>query len=227
MEKKKYELCLEVLRRFHEAGILDNVVLIGSWCLYFYQDYFSGLHYTPTIRTRDIDFLVPTPSKFKKKIDIPEMLKDLGFVVDFRGTKGYIRLIHPDLFVEFLVPERGKGIGKPYPLPQLGLNAQALRFLDFLAKNIIIVKTDTMTIKLPHPVAFAFQKLIIFQRRTKQEKAKRERKQALMILNFLVKKKADKEIKGIFNSMHKSWQKKVLNTLKSLEQKQIIQMLTL
>ncbi|GAH31501.1 unnamed protein product, partial [marine sediment metagenome] len=31
--------------------------------------------------------------KFKDKVDIPELLKDLGFILDFH-IKGYIRLIH-------------------------------------------------------------------------------------------------------------------------------------
>lgn len=42
MEKKQYELCLEILRRFHKAGILDYLTLVGSWCAPFYKDYFHS-----------------------------------------------------------------------------------------------------------------------------------------------------------------------------------------
>jgi len=109
VEKKKYKLCLEVLHRFAEVGILKDIVLIGSWCLYFYKEYFYGVYVIPTLRTRDIDFLVPLPPKIKKRVDVPGILSDLGFVIEFVGSKGYLRLGHPDLIVEFLVPERGKG----------------------------------------------------------------------------------------------------------------------
>ncbi|MCX5657253.1 MAG: GSU2403 family nucleotidyltransferase fold protein, partial [Candidatus Omnitrophica bacterium] len=82
MEKNQYKLCLEVLRRFNKAGILDGLILIGSWCLYFYKDYFGNILYIDiaTIKTRDIDFLVPIPSRIKKEVDIPKLLEDLGFV---------------------------------------------------------------------------------------------------------------------------------------------------
>jgi len=50
----------------------------------------------------------------KAKADVVELLKDLGFVVGFTGSKGYIRLQHPQLIVEFFGPERGKGSGEPY-----------------------------------------------------------------------------------------------------------------
>jgi hypothetical protein len=59
--EKRYALCLDVLRRFQDVGILQEVILIGSWCLLFYREYFEGMKYTSAIRTRDIDFLVPLP----------------------------------------------------------------------------------------------------------------------------------------------------------------------
>ncbi len=57
--EKQYDLCLEVLRRLQKAGVLREVMIIGSWCIYFYRNYFSDIEYTSSIRTRDLDFLVP------------------------------------------------------------------------------------------------------------------------------------------------------------------------
>jgi len=225
VEKKKYELCLEVLGRFQKAGILNNIILIGSWCLYFYHDYFSGLSYTPSIRTRDIDFLVPLPPKFKKKIDIPKLLEDLGFIVEFIGSKGCIRLGHPELIVEFLVPERGRQSDKPFPLPQIGLNAQPLRFLDFLAGNTIEVNFHNSKIRLPHPAAFALHKLIIHSRRTKTEKAIKDKAQALMLLDLLLKKGETKALQFIFAKMPAKWRKNVLAVLEKLDETVIFDIL--
>lgn len=94
MEKKQYELCLEILRRFHKEDILDDLILIGSWCVYFYTDYFRGTPYIDqtTIRTRDIDFLVDNPAHIKREVDIPQLLKDLGFVTIYNmSNKVYIK----------------------------------------------------------------------------------------------------------------------------------------
>lgn len=123
MEKKQYELCLEVLSRFQKSGILKGFILIGSWAAYFYKDYFGQVPYHFALKTRDMDFLINEPVRFIREVNIPELLKDLGFVTVFKGTKGYIKLDHPDLILEFLIPEKGKGSDKPYPLPKLGVNA--------------------------------------------------------------------------------------------------------
>lgn len=174
MEKNQYELCIEVLRRLHDSGILTNVIIIGSWCILFYENYFATTTYTPIIKTRDIDLLVPSPHKLQRYIDIPELLKDLGFIVGFKGSEGYIMLEHPNLIVEFLVPEKGRGLDKPYPLPQLGLNAQALRFINFLAQSIIHITIEDIPIMVPHPANFALHKLMILSRRKAKEKAEKD-----------------------------------------------------
>ena len=227
MEKKQYELCLEILRRFHKTGILSDFILIGSWCIYFYKDYFAKTPYIDqaTMRTRDIDFLIDKPMTMKRAVDIPGLLKDLGFVTIFKGRQGYIKLDHPDLILEFLVPEKGKGIDKPYPLPKLGLNAVALRFLIFLSSNTIKVKIENFYLTLPHPVNFALHKLIIFQRRIRQEKALKDRIAAIQILKALISKGEEKLIKFEFDNIPKKWQSKIMNGLDKNDDKDILRVL--
>lgn len=227
MEKRQSELCLEILRRFHRAGILDDVILIGSWCIYFYKDYFSGIPYIDqtTIKTRDIDFLINTPSRIKHNVNIPELLKDLGFVTIYKGSRGYIKLDHPDLILEFLVPEKGRGTDKPIPLPKLGMNAVALRFLSLLADNIIKIKVEDFNLFLPHPVNFALHKLIIFQRRFKEEKAIKDRNTAIEILKALINKGEIGVIKKVFASLVPKWQKKVVKGLEEVKEKETLDIL--
>ena len=222
--EKTYSLCLEVLKRIQKAGVLSEIIVIGSWCIYFYKDYFSDVDYSSSIRTRDIDFLVPVPFKFENKVDIPELLKDLGFIIDFH-IKGSIRLIHPELIIEFLVPERGRGREKPYPLPQLGLNAQSLRFLDFLIENSMIFKIHNLKLNLPHPAAFALHKLIVSSRRHKEEKRHKDKAGAIQILNSLIAKGEEDTIKRLFNSMPKKWQAKVIKALNVSEDVGILNLL--
>ncbi len=102
MEKSQFKLVQEVFKRLSGKGVLKDMILVGSWCVPFYKEYFQGKEELSPIRTRDIDFLVPFPAKIKSKIDLPNLLNDLGFVVDFIGSKGHIRLIHPELIIEFL-----------------------------------------------------------------------------------------------------------------------------
>lgn len=56
------------------------------------------------------------------------MLKDLGFVMDYKGNHSYIVFEHPDLILEFLAPARGRESEKPILIEPLGINAQPLRF---------------------------------------------------------------------------------------------------
>lgn len=225
MEKNQYELCIEVLKRLKKAGVLNDIILIGSWCIPFYKNYFKGVRYPTAIKTRDIDFLVPIPSKTKKKTDIPELLKDLGFIVGFKGHEGYIQLEHSDLIIEFLVPEKGRGLDKPYKLPQFGLNAQALRFLELLTRETIKVKIEGIELSLPHPANFAFHKLIISQRRLKEEKALKDVNTAVEILNALIDKNDLRKIRSVFDSLLPKWQKKIIEKLDKIKDKKILKLL--
>ena len=226
MEKNQYKICLEVLKKLDKGNALSHLILIGSWCAYFYRYYFNNIDYIPFIKTRDIDFLVSLPVKLKDKIDIPELLSDLGFVVDFKGNKGYIKLIHPELLIEFLVPEKGRGTDKPYPLPQLGINATALRFLNFLIDNTIRIKVEDFYLTVPHPANFALHKLIIFQRRTKREKAEKDSNIALEVLRALIKKGEMDIIRKVFKSIPGKWQKKIVKGLTEIKEDGLSKIIT-
>jgi hypothetical protein len=222
VEKNQYELCIEVLKRLEKAGILKEIILIGSWCIPFYGGYFAGTKYPSAIRTRDMDFLIPDPHKIRTAIDIPELLKDLGFVIGYGGEEGYIRLEHPELIVEFLSPQKGKGTDKPIPLPALGVNAVALRFLGLLTDNIIKVRVEDFDVLMPHPVVFSFHKLIISQYRPKGEKAIKDRNAAVGILKALIEKGESELIKEIYSSLLPKWKKKVLKGLQQTDEHEVI-----
>ncbi len=177
------------------------------------------------LKTRDIDFLIDNPARIKDKVSVPELLSDLGFVIVHKGSSGYIKLEHPDLLLEFLVLEKGKGTDKPFPLPKLGINAVALRFLSFLSVNTIKVRAEDFYVTLPHPANFALHKLIIFQRRLKQDKAVKDRNIAIEILKSLIDKGESSVIKQVFDSIPKKWQARVIKGLSKSEDKDILAVL--
>lgn len=225
MEKNQYELCLEVLRRLDRTGVLKDVILIGSWCLPFYREYFSSTRYSPSIRTRDVDFLVVSPKDIRVHVDIPTLLKDIGFVVRHQGTQGYMKLEHPDLMVEFLSPEKSRGMDEPVNIPKLGVNAQALRYLNFLVTEVITVHAEGLTLRMPHPVYFALHKLIVFQRRPKKEKAEKDKEAAVMLLRVLIRKGDTPLIRSVFEATLPAWRKTILKGLQDLEDKDILKVL--
>ena len=210
--ENQYSLCLKVLRRLKEAGVLDEIMVIGSWCIYFYKNYFTEADYTSSIRTRDIDFLMPRRLKRKGNIDLPMLFRDLGFVVDF-SPKGAFRLVHPELIIDFVVPEKGKGDDNPFPIPQLGLSAQKLRFLEILLENPMKIEVDNFTLTLPHPAAFALQKLIISWGRPKEEKRLKERQEGIRILNSLITKGETDSVINILNTFPRRWKSSILRAL--------------
>ena len=221
MEKSQYDLCIEVLRRLDKSGVLKHLVLVGSWCTLFYEKYFAGIKYASVLKTRDIDFLIPKPATIKQTVDIAELLKDLGFVTGFTGWEGYMRLEHPQLIVEFLVPETGREYGKPYNLPQLGFNAQGLRYLDFLGANTMTVELQGIKLMLPHPVSFGLHKLLLYEKRRNKEKADKDIQDAARILNALIEKGETKNIKNVFDSMARKWQNKIMKSIKELDDERL------
>ena len=227
MEKKQSDLCFEILRRFHRAGILNDLILIGSWCVYFYKDYFYSVPYLDqaAIKTRDIDFLIDKPSRIRKEVDVPGLLKDMGFLIAYKGSRGYIKLDHPDLILEFLVPERGRGENKPYDLKKLHVNAVTLRFLHFLSMNTIKVKIENFYMTLPHPANYALHKLIIHQRRTKEEKALKDKITAVAVLRALIQKGDLRPIRRAMKSIPKKWQDKIIDGLDQVIDMDILKVL--
>jgi hypothetical protein len=216
VENSQYNLCVEVLKRMHKAGVLRNIVLIGSWCGLFYKEYFSGQRYIASITTRDMDLLVPVPMNIKDKVDIEDLLKDLGFILGFKGSEGYIKLEHPELTVEFLVPERGAGTDKPFKLPQLGLNAQKLRYLDLLTTKIIRVEVDGFKINLPHPALFSLHKLIVSGERRNNEKKQKDQEAALKIMKALIVKGELDKLRFFFSSFHVKLRNRIVKVLNDL-----------
>ena len=88
MRSGQYELCVEVLGKLRDAGVLKDLVLVGSWCLVLYRDHFKGVGEVIALRTRDMDFLIPSMGAFRKVVDLPSLLGELGFIPEFRGTAG-------------------------------------------------------------------------------------------------------------------------------------------
>lgn len=95
-----------VLKAFDEEGLWDRgVELIGSWSYLMYQRHLGAPVYP--FRTLDADFLVPWPYRGETR-NLAAKLAEIGFR-PASEPNGAIYFQHPELKIEFLVPERGKG----------------------------------------------------------------------------------------------------------------------
>jgi hypothetical protein len=169
--ERQNKLVIQILTLLQNAGILDQVLLIGSWCAAFYKYYFSSIEYHPAIRTRDIDFLIPARHKFKRKLDLENVLKPLGFEIEF-FAEGYMKLESEDLSIEFLTPEIGRSRTGPFRSPSKTQRA-TLKAPSLLMRNPVMVKIGSVLVRLPHPADYALQKLIISGQRKRSAKAER------------------------------------------------------
>jgi len=215
--EKREDLFLEVLRSLQTAEILKYLILIGSWSQYFYRIHFNNSAEIPLLRTLDMDFLVPAGTRLKTEVHIPELLKILDFELVRHYPAGYMKFVHPDLAVEFLVSETGRGTGKPSEIRNLHINAQGLRFLSLLGNKVITVKYRGLKVIVPEPAAFVLHKFIIATRRSRKEKAARDTAVAVELGEFILRaEKERKKLQEIFQPLPKKWRNIILASAESV-----------
>lgn len=196
-----------ILRVFDRHGLWESgVELIGSWCFYLYQRHLGVRPYP--LKTQDIDFLLPYPYRGRAKINLVEELEGLGFRHDFRPD-GSLYLWNAELRIEFMVPERGRGMEKAASVPSLGLRAIPLRFMDILLEHPIPVVEDGIQVSVPDPAAFCLHKLLIASRRRRPESREKDFQQALATAAAV----KPEVLRKLYLSFPKSWQKTVIQNL--------------
>ena len=210
-KEEQFELLLDVLKSFEKAGVLKQFMLIGSWCLQFYRFYFERPEMLPAFRTMDVDFLIPNPNQIKNEIDVPALLKERGFVPTFNRSSGIVKYDHPELRLEFLVPEMGRGSDGPREIRKLHIKAQGLRYLNLLTAYPRLISYQKLSVCVPEPAVFALHKLIISARRLNQTKQKSDLDTAVGLLDFLYSRPNEvSRIKSILRTLPKKWIKTIL-----------------
>lgn len=194
-------LFLKLLKLFDELGMWkDGVELIGSWSFLLYQRHF-GVRPLP-LRTQDIDLLLPWPYPERSRVALSEALLKLGFR-PAHNPDGSNYFIHPELKLEFLSPERGKGGLDARAIKPLGLRAVSLRFMDMLLKDSILLKEGSVHVRVPKPLNFCLHKFVIAQRRTNPDKREKDIQQAVYVLAIL----DPAEFMAEFEALPPKWRK--------------------
>ena len=103
--------------------------------------------------------------------------------------------------VDFLTPNEGPDTDVPAALPALGIDAQQLRFLDFLIHDpepAVLLHGPGVYVLVPAPQRYAVHKLIVSRRRgTGAAKAEKDIQQAEALLDVLARKRP--------HELHAAW----------------------
>lgn len=196
----------EILHVLDKANLLSNVILIGSWSLLFYKEIF--LNFEPLIRTTDLDFYVPNTKSIKTNGNIIISLKDLNYdlVRDVLTNKS--RFISPDGFeLEFLTKLTRDNL-HCIKIGDTGIYAESLPYVDIFTGNYIEVIFDGIKVKVASPASYVLQKLLINTER--KEKAEKDINSIKEVLVFIkASQKSVSELKELYESIPKSWKKKI------------------
>jgi hypothetical protein len=211
LDDARHRLFVDVLWRLQEVGVLRQIVLIGSWCKYYYNDWFQNPEALSPNKTTDIDFLISLPFRFQQKIDVPAALAPLGFRVEFNNT-GYMTLSNPELHIDFIVPEKGRGVDHPITVEKLGIRASALRYMGLLLEHPITIEKNDLHVTLPHPVNFGIHKLLVSTRRSKKVKAAKDFLNGCEILAAVMESGKGLQIKAVWSSLPLGWRRTALQS---------------
>ena len=210
-------LFLEILTRFDHAGILCDLILIGGWCPVLYREWFDHPPEIPQLRTADVDFLIPNPPTIRTDANVSVLLQQLGFELLTDYVSGQTRYSHPELDVEFLIPEMGKGRETPYPIPKLHVNAQGLRYLSMLQAPTMTIIYHGIAINVPEPATYVLHKIIVSQERTEAAKREKDLRIANGLGEFLIGLPDQRQkLECVFHGLPLKWRKTLVNILKRL-----------
>lgn len=217
---KEHELFLKILVRLDKEDVLRGIILIGGWCPLVYKEYFGNPVEISMQRTADLDFLVPNPLRIHKDVDVSVIFDELGFDRKVSLLEGYEKYVHPDLEVEFLTPERGRGKSKPYTIDKLHVNAQGLRYLDLIQNHTIKTSYKGVSINVPEPSVYVLHKFIVSDRRKKQFKREKDIESARQLGEYLLEQnKQRKRMLEIYRSMPEKWRRDLLKIVKDASEK--------
>lgn len=208
-------LFLKIIDRLAKGGVLTDIVLIGSWVLPIYRAYFNDAPEIPVLRTTDVDFLVGMPPRVRRDFDVPAALSELGFEPEWALQGGFCKYVHPEMEVEFLIPEQGRGTARSVSVSPLHVEAQPLRFLSLAYDRSMVVRYQDYKIRVPEPEAFVLLKLLVIPRRKDPGKRKKDAYAARSLGEYLLENdKRRRLVIDLFSDLPNGWKKKIRSSAK-------------
>ena len=177
MRKEQETIFWRTIQVLKDLGILENIMIIGSWAEYLYPPFFET-DFVPNLKTRDVDFFYRNINIPKEKIPLVQKLKEIGHVYD--EVDGISRFYNADLLeLEFLTRILGAGIDSRVEIKPLGIKSEGLRVINILSDFACEVeKTDAdgnvFRITVPEPAVYVIQKILTNPDRKPPEKKSKD-----------------------------------------------------
>jgi len=203
----------EILHVLNKVGALKRLILVGSWCLLVYREYYRN-ELIPVLRTMDLDFLIEKPNEKLPVVDVPKALSNLGFELFFDVNSPLVKFERTDLEIEFLCPRlRTKDV--IVNISHLNLTAQILSYMEIAQKYSKVLEYKGISLKVPEPEAFILHKILIYPLRGESHKKQKDIVTVANIFDVIVENQESlKRMKEIFIDFPKKWQRVILETTK-------------
>jgi hypothetical protein len=188
-----------VLRLLSDHGVFRlGGVLVGTRAFRLYGPMLGVRLDTRAAQTEDID----VAHRGRVRVAIDETVdataaltkSGMGFLpvpgFDPRLPASSFKVRGRELRVDFLTPERRRGVPESVPLPALGVHATPLPFLEFLLEDsqpAVALAGAGILVRVPEPGRFALHKLFVAGSRPASElaRARKDRVQAQTLLTLL------------------------------------------
>ncbi|HUF72997.1 MAG TPA: GSU2403 family nucleotidyltransferase fold protein [Gammaproteobacteria bacterium] len=189
----------EVLER---AGVfLAGGTLVGSHVFAQYGNMLGVRWSSELTRTQDVDLGAERHLAIgmsDREVDLRRAIMDseLGFVevpaLDRGSPSTRFRIRGRQLSVDLLTPMQGRTSADPVHIRSLNAYAEPVRYLEYVLEDVqaaVIVAKAGLLINVPSPARFAFNKLVIANRRSPafQSKALKDIDQAEPLLRVLLR----------------------------------------
>jgi hypothetical protein len=187
----------EILSDLNEEGLLKDLILIGSWAEFLYEENNTIEGFSATTKTTDIDFLVPNIRKPRKKVSLPKILEKKGYELKTERLTEINKFIKGEFEIEFLARQIGKP-SKQEEVPSLGIKVETLKHMNVINKNVITVSHNDIKVIVPSPEAFVIGKMIINKDRAEEKKEKDDISINNMIITMMDSEENIKRLNRIY-----------------------------
>ncbi|OVE81621.1 hypothetical protein BVY03_03195 [bacterium K02(2017)] len=232
-------LSSKIINLLAQSGIFKmGGVLVGTHAFAIYSN-MLGIKWPSALKTQDID--IAQDKNISLALADENIKTDLGDVLD-KAKMGFhpvpafnhkepstsFKIRGKETHIDILTPLMGKQRSKPINLPALNVAAEPLRQLDYLIEDYIqaiLLFDDGILVNVPHPIRYAFHKLIISSKRSTHLKTKQQKdiEQATMLLKVLFrdgKSEIKKEYKKLVKR-GKNWEKDIKKQIKKIGDEEV------
>ena len=185
----------EFINLLDSKGLLQNVIIIGSWAEIFYEKKYNFLVKS---MTNDIDILYKDINTEKNKILLTKELENLDFDVNIDRNRKIATYYKDGFELEVLTEMRGSNDSVNY-IKSLGIYGEGLQYMDLITKYSVSTIVNGKSINIPNPSAYIIHKLIINHERLPIEK---RQKDIDKVKNLLVYIKENNELVNDFREIY-------------------------